>query len=205
LVGNKQRILISELAGRSNILIKAEELSLQEGRDHDTIQTILSRVKEMESQGYQFEGAEGSFELLMKKALGQYEKFFDLEGFRVIVEKKGDSPPYCEATIKVVVKGVAEHTAAEGTGPVNALDNALRKALEEFYPGLKEITLLDYKVRILDEHEGTASKTRVLIQSGDGEREWGTVGMSANIIEASWEALVDSIEFKLLKDLSRAS
>jgi 2-isopropylmalate synthase len=193
------------LAGRSNILVKAEEFALQEGRDHGNIQDVLNRVKEMESQGYQFEGAEGSFELLMKKALGQYERFFDLEGFRVIMEKKGDGSSYCEATIKVVVKGVAEHTAAEGTGPVNALDNALRKALEEFYPGLKEITLLDYKVRILDEHEGTASKTRVLIQSGDGEKEWGTVGMSANIIEASWEALVDSIEFKLLKDLKRTS
>jgi 2-isopropylmalate synthase len=205
LVGNKQRILISELAGRSNILVKAEEFALQEGRDHGAIQDVLNRVKEMESQGYQFEGAEGSFELLMKKALGQYERFFDLDGFRVIMEKKGDGSSYCEATIKVVVKGVAEHTAAEGTGPVNALDNALRKALEEFYPGLKEITLLDYKVRILDEHEGTASKTRVLIQSGDGEREWGTVGMSANIIEASWEALVDSIEFKLIKDLKSTS
>ena len=205
LVGNKRRILISELAGRSNIVVKAEELSLQEGRDHGAIQVVLDRVKEMEAQGYQFEGAEGSFELLMKKALGQYERFFDLEGFRVIVEKKGNSPTYCEATIKVIVKGVAEHTAAEGTGPVNALDNALRKALEEFYPGLKEITLLDYKVRILDEHAGTASNTRVLIQSGDGEREWGTVGMSTNIIEASWEALVDSLEVKLLRDLKRTS
>jgi len=204
-VGNKRRILISELSGRSNILAKAEELSLQEGKDHRAAQTILDRVKEMEEQGYQFEGAEASFELLMRKALGQYQGFFDLEGFRVIVEKKGDSSPYCEATIKVVVKGVAEHTAAEGVGPVNALDNALRKALEEFYPGLKEITLLDYKVRILDEHEGTASKTRVLIQSGDGEREWGTVGVSSNIIEASWEALVDSIEYKLLKDFKSES
>jgi len=119
------------------------------------------------------------------------------------VEKKGYNPPYCEATIKVLVKGIVEHTAAEGEGPVNALDNALRKALEEFYPCLKDITLLDYKVRILDEHEGTASKTRVLIQSGDGEKEWGTVGVSSNIIEASWEALVDSLEYKLLKDIER--
>ena len=120
--------------------------------------------------------------------------------FDVIVEKKGNTPSYCEATIKVMVKGVAEHTAAEGAGPVNALDNALRKALEEFYPGLKEISLIDYKVRILDDQQGTASNTRVLIQSGDGEKEWGTVGVSANIIEASWEALVDSIEYKLFKD-----
>jgi 2-isopropylmalate synthase len=204
LVGNKRRILISELSGRSNILAKAEELSLEEGKDHGTAQHVLDRVKELEARGYQFEGAEASFELLMRKALGQYQAFFDLEGFRVIVEKRGDDPPYCEATIKVVVRGVAEHTAAEGVGPVNALDNALRKALEEFYPGLKEITLLDYKVRILDEHEGTASKTRVLIESGDGEKEWGTVGVSSNIIEASWEALVDSIEYKLLKDLRNA-
>ncbi|MDH7499007.1 MAG: citramalate synthase [candidate division NC10 bacterium] len=199
-VGSKRRFLISELSGRGTILAKAEELSLPEGKDHDAVERVLDRVKEMEEEGYQFEGAEASFELLMRKALGQYWRFFDLEGFRVIVEKRGNHPPSCEATIKVVVKGVAEHTAAEGVGPVNALDNALRKALEEFYPGLKEISLLDYKVRILDEHEGTASKTRVLIQSGDGEREWGTVGVSPNIIEASWEALVDSLEYKLLKD-----
>ena len=203
LVGNRQRILISELAGRSNILIKAEQLSLRDEGDRGAVQEVLNRVKEMEDQGYQFEGAEGSFELLMKKALGRYQRFFDLEGFRVIVEKKGYNPPYCEATIRVLVKGIVEHTAAEGEGPVNALDNALRKALEEFYPCLKDITLLDYKVRILDEHEGTASKTRVLIQSGDGEKEWGTVGVSSNIIEASWEALVDSLEYKLLKDIER--
>ncbi len=204
-VGNKRRILISELSGRSNILVKAEELALREGGDHRAAQEVLNRVKELEAQGYQFEGAEGSFEILMKKALGQYEGFFDLEGFRVIVEKKGNTPSYCEATIKVTVKGVAEHTAAEGAGPVNALDNALRKALEEFYPGLKDISLIDYKVRILDDQQGTASNTRVLIQSGDGEKEWGTVGVSANIIEASWEALVDSIEYKLFKDFKKTS
>ena len=204
-VGNRRKILISELSGRSNILAKAQELALDGARDGHIADSILHRVKELEFQGYQFEGAEASFELLLRKALGRYEGFFDLEGFRVIVEKKGNQPPYCEATIKVVVKGVAEHTAAEGVGPVNALDNALRKALEEFYPGLKEITLLDYKVRILDEHEGTASKTRVLIQSGDGQKEWGTVGVSPNIIEASWEALVDSIEYKLLRDLEGSS
>ncbi|MDC4225757.1 MAG: hypothetical protein MPW15_16280 [Candidatus Manganitrophus sp.] len=136
---------------------------------------------------------------MMKKALGKHQKFFDLVGFRVIVEKrKGSEETFCEATIMVEVGGQVEHTAATGNGPVNALDHALRKALEKFYPALSQVKLLDYKVRVLTASDGTGSKVRVLIESGDGEKNWGTVGVSENIIEASWQALVDSIEYKLL-------
>ncbi|MCK4261879.1 citramalate synthase, partial [bacterium] len=143
---------------------------------------------------------DGSFELLMKKALGKYKKLFDLEGFRVSVEKREDNRLISEATIKVRVGKKRERTAAEGDGPVNALDNALRKALEKFYPSLSEMHLSDFKVRILDPEAGTAAQTRVLIESRDHKDTWSTVGVSENIIEASWQALVDSIEYKLLKD-----
>jgi len=201
LVGNQRRILISELAGRGAILSKAAEYQLDLDKDTPEVRKLLEELKELEHQGYQFEGAEGSFELLLKKTLGLYRSFFDLVGFRVIVERREqDKEPISEAAIKVRVGGHIEHTAAEGNGPVNALDNALRKALERFYPALREMELIDYKVRILDEHEGTAAKTRVLIESGDEESSWGTVGVSPNIIEASWQALVDSIEYKLLKE-----
>ena len=162
-------------------------------------------LKTLEDQGFQFEGAEASFELLMERALGNHKAYFDLEGFRVVVEaRKGDTESQAEATVRLKVKGIAEHTAAAGNGPVNALDHALRKALEEFYPNLQEMSLLDYKVRILDESKGTGAKTRVLITSGDGEETWGTVGVADNIIEASWQALVDSIEYKLRRDERRA-
>ena len=155
----------------------------------------------MENRGYQFEGAEASFELLMKRALGTHRKFFQVIGFRVIDEKRHeDEQPISEATIKVKVGGKIEHTAAEGTGPVNALDNALRKALEKFYPKLKDVKLHDYKVRVLPAGQGTASSIRVLIESGDKEGRWGTVGVSSNVIEASYQALIDSIEFKLHKE-----
>ncbi|MDZ4384326.1 MAG: alpha-isopropylmalate synthase regulatory domain-containing protein, partial [Nitrospirota bacterium] len=153
-------------------------------------------------RGYQFEGAEGSFELLMKRSLGLHKRFFNLIGFRVIVEKrKEDEAPISEATLMLKVGGEIEHTAADGHGPVNALDHALRKALEKFYPALKEVHLIDYKVRVLTGLSGTESRVRVLIESGDKQKKWGTVGVSENIIEASWQALVDSIEYKLLKDI----
>ena len=162
---------------------------------------ILDNIKEMENRGYQFEGAEASFEILMKKALGTHKKFFSVIGFRVIDEKRHeDQKPLAEATIMVRVGGKVEHTAAEGNGPVNALDNALRKALEKFYPRLKEMKLLDYKVRVLPAGQGTASSIRVLIESGDKEARWGTVGVSENIIEASYQALLDAIEYKLHRD-----
>jgi len=199
-VGNRQRVLISDLSGESNILYKAAEFKIDFESKDPKIRAILDQLKSLESQGFQFEGAEGSFEILIRKALGQHKKFFELMGFRVIVEKKEDeAPPLSEATIMVRVGDQVEHTAAVGHGPVNALDNAIRKALEKFYPELKEVKLLDYKVRILSTKAGTAAQTRVLIESGDRESKWGTVGVSENIIEASWQALVDSIDYKLLK------
>ena len=205
-VGNQQRVLISELSGRGNIVYKAQEFGLDLQTNSPQIQQILHSVKELENQGFLFEGAEGSLDLLMREVLGLRKKFFDLKGFRVIVEKRREGKePISEATIMLTVDGAIEHTAAEGDGPVNALDNALRKALEKFYPSLKEMKLLDYKVRILDERQGTEANIRVLIESGDGQGKWGTVGVSQNIIEASWQALVDSIEYKLNRDQERRS
>jgi 2-isopropylmalate synthase len=203
-VGNRRRVLVSELAGKSNILWKAREYGID--LDHDTPDSrrILERVKALEDQGFQFEGAEASFELLIERALGRHRPYFDLVAYRVIVEEnEGNGQPVAEATVRVRVKGILEHTAASGNGPVNALDHALRKALEEFYPSLARMTLLDYKVRIVDESKGTGAKTRVLITSGDDEETWGTVGVAENIIEASWQALVDSIEYKLRRDARR--
>lgn len=201
LVGNSQRILISDLAGRANILRKAEEVGIKLESDSAQLQDIITRLKELESQGFQFEGAEASFELLMKKALGLHKRFFDLVGFRVIIEKRKEGEePLSEATIMVKVSGHIEHTAATGRGPVNALDNALRKALEKFYPLLRDVKLHDYKVRVLTAGKGTTAQVRVLVESGDKDSRWGTVGVSENIIEASYQALVDSIEYKLLKE-----
>ncbi|UFS70886.1 citramalate synthase [Geomonas sp. RF6] len=201
LVGNTTRVLVSDLSGRANILAKASEFSINlDSKDPVTLE-ILENIKEMENRGYQFEGAEATFELLMRRALGTHRKFFSVIGFRVIDEKRHeDDQPTSEATIMVKVGGKVEHTAAEGTGPVNALDNALRKALEKFYPKLKEVKLLDYKVRVLPAGQGTASAIRVLIESGDKESRWGTVGVSANVIEASYQALIDSVEYKLHKE-----
>ena len=200
-VGNRQRVLISDLSGESNILYKAAEFKIDIESKDPKVREILDNLKQLENQGFQFEGAEGSFEILIKKALGQHKKFFELMGFRVIVEKsEEEGPSISEATIMVRVGDSVEHTAAVGNGPVNALDNAIRKALEKFYPELKEVTLLDYKVRILSPKDGTGAQTRVLIESGDGKSKWGTVGVSENIIQASWQALVDSIDYKLLKE-----
>ena len=198
MVGAKREVLISELAGKSNILIKASEYGLS--LKNEDVGRILKKLKESEHKGYEFEAAEGSFELLIRKTARGYKKFFNLEGFRVIVEKRENGKMYSEATIKVKVDGKIEHTAAEGDGPINALDSALRKALEKFYPSLVDMKLADFKVRVMDAKSGTAAKVRVLIESADKNRIWGTVGVSENIIEASWEALVDSIEYKLLKD-----
>ncbi|MFI5078935.1 MAG: alpha-isopropylmalate synthase regulatory domain-containing protein, partial [Vicinamibacteria bacterium] len=205
-VGNRRRVLVSELSGKSNILWKAREYGIDLDRDTPDSRRILDRLKALEDEGFQFEGAEASFELLMERALGHLRPYFELDAYRVIVEEQsGTEEPVAEATVRVRVKGILEHTAAAGNGPVNALDHALRKALEEFYPNLKELRLLDYKVRILDESKGTAAKTRVLITSGDGRETWGTVGVADNIIEASWLALVDSVEYKLRSDARRES
>ncbi len=199
LVGNRQRVLVSDYAGRSGLLDKIEAYGIKLSKDHAKVQELIDTLKERESQGYQFEGAEGSFELLMLKAMGTHKSSFQLLGFRVIVEKKQDNgAPLSEATVMVKVGDVVEHTAAVGAGPVNALDHALRKALEKFYPQLAEVKLLDYKVRVLAANTGTESKVRVLIESGDHKDKWGTVGVSENIMEATWQALADSIEYKLL-------
>ncbi len=201
LVGNTTRVLVSDLSGRANILAKAQQFNINlDSKDPVTLE-ILEEIKEMENKGYQFEGAEASFELLMRKALGNVRHFFSVIGFRVIDTrlKEGDKP-LSEATVKVKVSGRIEHTAAEGNGPVNALDNALRKALESFYPNLKEMRLFDYKVRVLPAGKGTASVTRVLIESGDTQTRWGTVGVSDNIIDASYLALIDAFQYKLAKD-----
>lgn len=200
LVGNRRRILVSELAGKTGVLIRAKELELDLSKEDPKTKRILKLIQNLEHQGYHFEAAEASFELLMKKALKKYHKFFELEGFRVVVEKTSDKKITSEAIIKLKVKGAKEHTAAEGDGPVNALDNALRKALKDFYPTLSRMHLSDFKVRVLDEKAGTAAKVRVLIQSQDEKDTWSTIGVSENIIEASWQALVDSVEYKLLKD-----
>lgn len=204
LVGNVTRVLVSDLSGRSNILAKAEEFKINlDSKDPVTLE-ILESIKEMENKGYQFEGAEASFELLMRRALGTLRHHFSVIGFRVIDTKRHeDEMPSSEATVQVKVGGRIEHTAAEGNGPVNALDHALRKALESFYPQLKEMKLLDYKVRVLPAGKGTASVTRVLIESGDKHERWGTVGVSDNIIDASYQALVDALQYKLIKDQDR--
>jgi len=201
LVGNKRRVLISELAGKSNVLYKLKGKELGLTKDASLSRKIIDRVKELESQGYEFEGADGSFELLVKKASGEYKKLFSLEGFRVTVEKREDGRLISEATVKIRLKRKLVHTVAEGNGPVNALDNALRKALDQDYPEIRQMHLSDYKVRILDAKAGTRAKTRVLIESSDKKENWRTVGVSPNIIEASWEALLDSIEYKLNKKM----
>jgi len=201
LVGNRQRMLVSDYAGRSGLLDKVEAFGIKLDKDHAKVQELMATLKERESEGYQFEGAEGSFELLMRKAMGTHKPSFQLMGFRVIVEKRQDhGTSMSEATVMVKVGEAVEHAAAVGAGPVNALDHALRKALEKFYPQLREVKLLDYKVRVLSAGRGTGSKVRVLIESGDQKDKWGTVGVSNNIMEASWQALADSIEYKLLAE-----
>jgi len=203
LIGNHRRMLISELGGKTGIMLRAKEMELDLTKENPQTQKILKLIQKLEHEGYHFEAAEASFELLMKRALKKYKKFFDLEGFRVVIEKRSDKKITTEAIIKLKVKGVKEHTAAEGDGPINALDNALRKALKDFYPELSKMRLSDFKVRVLDEKAGTAARVRVLIQSEDAQDTWDTIGVSENIIEASWQALVDSVEYKLLKDTAK--
>ncbi len=205
LVGNRRRVLVSDMAGKSNILQKAAELGIPLTKKSPELGEILRKVKELENEGYEFEGAEGSLELLMLRAGHSYESvftMFDRIDYRIFTEKrKVDPDPVSEATITVEVGGKVEHTAAWGNGPVNALDKALRTVLPKYFPGkgLENVRLLDYKVRVLTAAEGTAARVRVLIESGDGKNKWGTVGVSENVIEASWQALVDSIEYKLLR------
>ncbi len=201
LVGNQTRILISDLAGRSNILAKAEECGIElDSKDPVTLE-ILEDIKELENKGFQFEGAEASFELLMLKAMGKLKHFFTVSAFRVIdTLRENDRQPVSEATIKIKVGGKVEHTAADGNGPVNALDAAMRKALINFYPQIADVKLLDYKVRVLPSSQGTDSVIRVLVESGDHDGRWGTVGVSSNVIDASYQALADALTYKLYKD-----
>ncbi|HVO33427.1 MAG TPA: citramalate synthase [Elusimicrobiota bacterium] len=198
-VGNQRRILISELAGKSNVLMKGRELALKVEGDSKASAAVLESLKQKELEGYHFEGAEASFQLLVEKSLGRYRPAFALDHFRVSVEHE-HSALVTEATVKVRVGGKAHHTVAEGDGPVNALDNALRQALEKFYPSLVDMALTDFKVRVIDATAGTAAKVRVLIESRDSRDEWATMGVSTNLIEASWLALVDAVEFKIFKD-----
>ncbi len=197
-VGNSQNILVSELSGQSNILIKAAELGIPLEKGSPQAAAILRRVKERENEGYSYEAASGSLEILIRRELEIYQKPFDLKEYHTSFRQYRDGhPPVCEATIKLSVNGTAELTVAEGQGVVNALDLALRKALIHFYPQISGVSLADYKVRILDGIDATAAKTRVLIVTTDGDSSWGTVGVSDNIIEASWLALVDGIDLFL--------
>ncbi len=204
LVGNERKFLTSEVAGRTTILSMIRKIAPDINKNSPETVKIMERLKELEYEGYQFEGAEGSFELLIRKELGKYKPFFELDTFKIIGEHPTEgSIRTASAMIKVSVDGKKEITAAEGDGPVNALDKALRKALEVFYPTLSEVHLTDYKVRVLDSTSATASKVRVLIESSDGVESWTTVGVSKDIIEASWIALVDSIEYKLIKNIEK--
>ena len=197
-VGNQRTISISDLSGQSNVLVKAEELGFKFEKGSNEVAGILKEVKRLENEGYEFEAAEASFDLLIRKQLGRQRPLFDLLEYHCSYRRAGHAEwNKCEATVRIVIEGREEYTVADGDGPVNALDAALRKALKSSYPEIDAITLEDYKVRIIGGQAGTAARTRVLIESTDGHSTWGTVGVSDNIIEASWRALVDSFEYKL--------
>ncbi len=199
-VGNHQRVIVSDLAGKSNIAFKAKEFGIDVGQNDALSKKIVREIKRLEDQGFQFDAADGSLALLMKKITGAFTEPFTLECFSVTNGKTGNRPSLCLATIKISVGSEVELTAAEGNGPVNALDHALRKALTKFYPQISEMHLVDFKVRIVEGSEGTAARVKVLLDSRDGDELWSTIGVSENIIEASWQALVDSIQYKLSKD-----
>jgi 2-isopropylmalate synthase len=196
-IGNARRVLVSDLAGRSSILMKAQELGFKVRSDTPELKDILTRIKALEHEGYEFEAAEGSLALLIRKLLKHEQPPFQIESYHVS-NRRDKTTFVCQASVKVVVEGTTEHTIAEGDGPVNALDQALRAALSKFYPRVKTVKLADYKVRIIDSRAGTGARTRVLIQSTDGKKEWGTVGVHDNIIEASLQALSDSLEYSLM-------
>lgn len=198
-IGNRRRVLVSDLSGKSNIRYKSNELDLDLNGDKKEVAHIVKRLKDLENDGFQFEAAEASFELLVKKMTRQWKELFVLEGFRIIIEKDASGADRAEATIRISVNGQTEHSAAEGTGPVNALDRALRKALQQFYPRVSDMHLQDYKVRVLNEKDGTQARVRVLIDSAARKNgsTWGTVGVSQNIIDASWQALSDSFAYFL--------
>jgi 2-isopropylmalate synthase len=201
LIGNERRVLLSELSGQSTILTKTAKYDMT--HDKALMQKILNMVQDLENAGYEFEAAEASFDIVVKKLIGQYRPWFERVAYRVNIEHDHDLPPVTEATVKVRVGEAVHHTVSEGDGPVNALDGALRKALLAVYPNLAEMSLVDYKVRVVNAKEGTAARVRVVIESRDRGDAWGTVGVSENIIEASWLALCDGFEYKLFKDQSR--
>lgn len=204
-VGNQRHVLLSEMAGGANIQSKLQKLGGDYAKmSREELRPVLAALKQLESRGYSFESADGSFRILVQKTLKKHKPFFELDGFRVIVEKRSaDAPCISEATVKVRVGDEVEHTVGEGNGPVDALDAALRKALSHFYPEIENVFLSDFNVRILDPQEATRATTRVLIESSDGRSNWGTVGVSENIIQAAWEALLDSVEYKLYADADR--
>ena len=199
LVGNERRFLVSELSGHAAILLKTERYHIR--HDREVMSRILERVVQLENEGYQFEAADGSFALLAKKEAGTYRRLFEPEGYHVSSIKQSDGRLVTDATVKLAVNGRREHTASEGDGPVNALDGALRKALEPHFPNLRSMHLIDYKVRVINPKAATAARVCVVIRSADRTHVWGTVGVSENVIEASWQAMIDSIEYKLLMDL----
>ncbi len=201
LVGNRRKILVSDLAGKSNIIYKARELGIEIDEKDPRITELVQEIKRLENYGYHYEAAEASLELLIRKHLGMLKKYFDLDAYRVLIARRyTDKEPVSEATVRIKIDNHYEHTASLGYGPVNALDRALKKALVGIYPSLSEVELIDYKVRIINESAGTAAKIRVLVESKDKEKKWGTVGVSDNVIEASWQAVVDSFIYKLVKD-----
>jgi len=197
-VGNERRVLISELSGQSSILAKIANSDV--AKDKAFMSKILNRVQDLENEGYEFEAAEASFDLLVRKTAGLYQPKFERLAYRVNIETQGRDLPRTEATVKVRVGDQVMHTVSEGDGPVNALDGALRKALQLVFPNLAQMSLVDYKVRVVNARAGTAARVRVVIESRDPADVWGTVGVSENIIEASWLALIDSFEYKLFKD-----
>jgi 2-isopropylmalate synthase len=200
-VGNRQRVLVSDMAGRSSVFLKAKELGVALERDSEATKVLVEEVKKLEHEGYEFEAADGSLHLLLARGEGLCREYFEFESYRVIVERRGEGgEPTAEATVRLRVNGESIYTVAECTGPVGALDKALRLAVEKAFPRVNQVQLKDYKVRILESNQGSNSRTRVLIESGDESALWGTVGVSGNIIEASWQAIRDSIDYKLFRD-----
>jgi 2-isopropylmalate synthase len=199
-VGNARRVLVSELSGKSNLIYKAREMGLNINEKDEHLRAALSRIKKMESEGYEFEAAEASLFILLETAVRGEPEFFTIDNFRVVTDMRPNEGYTSEATVKIRVGDRVVHTASEGDGPVHALDRALHKALQEFFESLRSVELIDYKVRVLGASPGTGAKVRVLIQQTDGQESWTTVGVSENILEASYQALADGVRYKLLKD-----
>ena len=199
-VGNVRHILVSEVAGRTALLAKINAVDASLNKDSDETKRVLEHLKAMEHEGYQYESAESSFDLLVRRLLGKYEPFFTLKEYRIGVYESSEDGASSAATIRIAVGDQEETTTVEGDGPVNALDKAVRQALERFYPAIKDVKLVDYKVRVLDSDKATAAKVRVLLESSDQRESWTTVGVSTDIIDASWHAMRDAIEYKLMRD-----